>query len=58
VREVYERIDWSRTNDEFFEIFTALTVTHYERVARDAHKRIDSINAFKNRGFKDFKFGR
>jgi hypothetical protein len=58
VKEVYELIDWSRTKDQFFEIFTALTLTHYKRVARDAQKRIDSINAFKERGFKDFKFGR
>lgn len=58
VKDVYERIDWARSNDDFFELFTALTITHYERVAKDAQKRIESIKAFKERGYKDFKFGR
>ena len=58
VKEVYEEIDWDRTNNEFFEVFTALTIAHYERVARDAQKRIDSINAFRERGFRNFRFER
>lgn len=58
VKEVYDQIDWKRTNEQFFDFFTGLTVTHYERVAKDAQKRIDSINAFKSRGYKDFKFVR
>lgn len=58
VKEDYDEIDWNRTNNEFFEVFTALTIAHYERVARDAQKRIDSINAFRERGYSNFRFER
>ena len=58
ISEVYERIDWNRTNESFYEIFIALTITHYERVSKDAKKRIESVNEFKKNGFERFSFGR
>ena len=58
VNEVYEKIEWNRTNEKFFDIFTELAISHYERVGRDATKRIDSINVFKKNGYTGFTFGR
>jgi hypothetical protein len=58
INEVYEKIDWNRSNESFYEIFIKLAVTHYERVTKDAQKRIDSINEFKKNGFERFSFGR
>ena len=58
IKEVYEKIDWKRTNESFYEIFVALTITHYERVSKDAKKRIESVNEFKKNGFERFSFGR
>lgn len=56
VEEVFEKVEWDRTTDEFCDIFSSLSITHYERVKRDADKRADSMRLFKEAGFKDFKF--
>lgn len=58
INQIYEEIEWDRTNESFFDIFTDLSISHYERVGRDAKKRIDSINAFKANGYKSFTFGK
>lgn len=58
IKEVYNLIEWGRSDEDFLKLFSELTITHYERVANDAMKRINSIRAFKDRGFKDFKFTR
>ena len=58
INQVQDEIDWTRPNSVFFDIFTDLAITHYERVGRDATKRIDSIKAFRARGYKEFSFGR
>ncbi len=58
VNQVHDEINWDRPNDEFFEIFSNLAITHYERVGRDSQKRIESIKLFKANGFKEFKFVR
>jgi hypothetical protein len=58
VNQVHDEIDWGRSDNAFFDIFTDLAIVHYERVGRDAKKRIDSIRAFRERGYKDFSFGK
>jgi hypothetical protein len=58
VSEVFDEIDWKRTNQEFFEIFTELTKTHYLRVIKDANTRIESIETFQKNGYERFSFGR
>lgn len=58
INEVYTNIEWDRTNESFYEIFVKLAITHYERVTKDAQKRIDSINEFQKNGFERFSFGR
>lgn len=58
IKEVYEQIEWKRTNESFYEIFVNLAITHYERVSTDAKKRIDSINTFKKNGYERFTFAR
>jgi len=58
VSEVFDEINWNRSNNEFFDIFTELTKTHYLRVIKDANTRIESIDTFKKNGYKGFRFGR
>lgn len=58
VNQVHDEIDWKRSDHDFFDIFTDLAISHYERVGRDAKKRIDSINRFKTNDYKEFSFVR
>lgn len=58
VNQVHDEIAWERSHTDFFDIFTDLAMAHYERVGRDATKRIDSLMAFRARGYRDFSFGR
>ena len=58
ISEVFPDINWSRSNEEFYEIFSDLAITHYERVVGDAKKRIESINSFKKNGYRNFSFAR
>ncbi len=56
IHQVWDEIDWSRGFHTFFDMFTDLAIKHYERVGRDAQKRINSIREFKKNGYKEFRF--
>lgn len=56
--EMYGRIDWNRTNKEFFEIFSGYAISHYEKVAEVALKRGASIERFKISDYKHLRFGK
>lgn len=56
IHQVWDEIDWERSHKKFFEIFTDLAIAHYERVGRDALKRVDSIREFKKNDYNVFKF--
>lgn len=58
LNQVWEEIEWQRSLKDFYDVFTALAITHYERVSRDAHKRIKSLHDFKMNGYTSFKFSR
>ncbi len=58
LNQVWEEIEWRRSITQFYDMFTALAITHYERVSRDAHKRIKSLQDFKMNGYTSFKFSR
>lgn len=56
LNQVWDEIDWTRTNNDFFNIFCDLAVTHYKRVKADAEKRIKSIEDFREGGYQNFRF--
>jgi hypothetical protein len=58
LNQVWDEIDWDRSSNDFFDMFTELTILHYKRVARDAESRIKSIVKFKESGYKHFKFSK
>ena len=58
INQVHDEIEWDRPLNSFFDCFSDLAIKHYERVSRDAQKRIDSINQFKANGYAHFSFSR
>lgn len=56
VSQVSKEIEWDRSYNDFFDIFTDLALTHYSRVKADADSRISSIVEFKKRKYAYFKF--
>jgi hypothetical protein len=58
INQIYDEIKWGRPVNAFFDHFTDLAIKHYERVSRDAKKRIDAINKFRANGYTHFAFSR
>jgi hypothetical protein len=58
LNQVWDEIEWGRSQNDFFDIFVDLAVTHYRRVSRDAMKRIEALERFKHNGYQHFTFGR
>ncbi len=58
LNQVWDEIQWDRKPKEFYDLFVDLAITHYTRVSRDALKRIEALNKFKENGYQHFTFGR
>lgn len=58
VNQVWDEIAWDRDITEFYDLFIDLAIAHYRRVSRDAMKRIEALEDFRNNGYKHFTFGR
>jgi hypothetical protein len=58
LNQVWDEIDWERNIIEFYDLFIDLATQHYRRVSRDAIKRIEALETFKQNGYKNFSFGR
>ncbi|HHU14288.1 MAG: hypothetical protein KBI41_05385 [Kiritimatiellae bacterium] len=58
VNQVWDEISWDRNIEEFYDLFVELAIVHYQRVSRDALKRIKALEDFKKHGYKYFTFGR
>jgi len=56
INQVWDEIEWDRDIKSFYDIFTNLAITHYQRVGRDAQKRIQAIEIFKRNGYAKFTF--
>jgi hypothetical protein len=56
LNQVWDEIEWGRDVKAFYDVFTDLAIKHYQRVGRDAQKRMDSIIAFKKSGYAKFTF--
>ena len=58
VNQVWDEIDWNRDIMEFYELFVDLAVQHYQRVSRDAGRRIEALQQFRENEYRHFTFGR
>ena len=58
VNQVWDEIAWDRDITEFYDLFIDLAIVHYQRVSRDAMKRIAALEEFRKNGYKHFTFGR
>jgi hypothetical protein len=56
INQLMEEVNWDRTLESFFDIFTDLSISHYERVGRDAIKRADAMRKFRADGYTRFSF--
>ena len=56
VNQVWEEIDWNRNNVTFYDMFIELAITHYQRVSRDALRRIEALKRFRDGGYEHFTF--
>jgi len=56
INQLMEEVNWDRTLSDFFDIFTDLSISHYERVGRDAIKRADAMRKFRADGYARFSF--
>ena len=56
INQVWDEIEWDRDIRIFYDIFTDLAIKHYQRVGRDAQKRIQAIESFKRGGYAKFTF--
>ena len=56
INQVWEEIEWDRDIKSFYDYFTDLAIHHYERVGREAQRRILSIRKFRENGYEHFKF--
>lgn len=58
LNQVWSEIEWERGLHEFYELFIDLATQHYRRVSRDAVRRIEALETFRNNGYRNFSFGR
>jgi hypothetical protein len=56
IRQIYDKIQWDRPLNGFFDIFTEIAIKHYERVSRDALKYAEAICRFRQNGYVHFSF--
>jgi len=58
INQVWDEIAWDRDIKEFYDLFVDLAIQHYQRVSRDALKRIAALEEFRKNGYKHFTFAR
>lgn len=56
INQIFDEIEWDRPLNGFFDIFVDLSIKHYERVGRDAQKRIEAMKRFRDGGYVSFSF--
>jgi len=58
LNQVWDEIEWNRDIKSFYDLFVDLAITHYQRVSRDALKRIEALERFRQNGYQNFTFGK
>ncbi len=56
INQVWDEIEWARDIKTFYDIFTDLAIKHYQRVGRDALKRVEAVESFRRSGYAKFTF--
>lgn len=56
INQLMDEVDWERPLSVFFDIFTDLAISHYERVGRDAITRAEAMKRFRDIGYARFAF--
>ena len=54
IYETYDKIEWDRPINKFFDIFVELAIAHYKRVGRTAEQRADAMRKFRDAGYNNF----
>jgi len=58
INQVWEEIEWARDINRFYDFFSDLAIQHYQRVGRDAQRRLEAIQASRQAGYVHFQFTR
>jgi len=58
INQVWDEIEWDRDIKKFYDYFSDLAIKHYQRVGRDALKRIEAIETFRRNDYTRFQFVR
>jgi hypothetical protein len=58
INQVWDEIEWNRDMKGFYDRFTELAILHYQRVGRDAQRRLAAIKEFRENGYRHFTFAR
>ncbi len=56
LNQIWDEIDWNRKLTEFYDLFIELAIAHYRRVSKDAIKRIEALEMFRENGYQNFSF--
>lgn len=56
LNQIWDEIEWDRQPNDFYDLFVDLAITHYTRVSRDAAKRIEALQRFRENGYQHFTF--
>ena len=54
INSVFDKIEWDRPINKFFDIFVDLAIEHYERVGKTAKQRADNMKRFRDAGYSNF----
>ena len=54
INSVFDKIEWGRPINKFFDIFVDLAIEHYERVGKTAKQRADNMKRFRDAGYSNF----
>lgn len=54
ISQIYYKIEWDRSLEQFFDIFIDIVISHYEKVGRKSQERIEKMRKFQKEGYKTF----
>ena len=54
ISQIYDKIEWDRSLEQFLDIFVETAISHYENVSQKSQERIDKMRRFQNEDYKTF----
>ena len=55
INSVFDKIEWNRPINKFFDIFVELAIKDYKTVGRRAKQRADNMRRFRDAGYSNFQ---